>query len=79
MRAKRIMYAEYVKTFDSSESIANMLFSSAVDGIDVFLDYTVLSAITFEDVEEQFKKAFCEEYMTLSVVNPMDTHQSDQT
>ncbi len=68
VRAKRVMYAEFVKLFDSTENIANMIFTYACDGTDVFSNHEILSALTFEEVEEHFKKAFKKEYMTLSVV-----------
>jgi predicted Zn-dependent peptidase len=70
-RAKRVMYAEFVKLFDSTENIANMIFTYACDGTDVFSNHEILSALTFEEVEEHFNKALLKEYMTLSVVYPL--------
>lgn len=71
-RAKRVMYAEFVKLFDSTESIANQLFSYACDNADIFMNYDLIKSVTFEEVEELFKSFFKKEYMTLSTVLPID-------
>ena len=72
IRAKRVMYAEFVKLFDSTESIANQLFSYACDNVDIFMNYDLIHSITFEEVESLFKKSFPKEYITLSVVSPLE-------
>ena len=71
-RGKKVMYAEFVKEFDSTENIANLMFSFIADGYELF-DYTdVILNTKFEDVCELFKKSFCDEYFTMSVVYPLD-------
>ena len=72
IRAKRVMYAEFVKLFDSTEGIANQLFSYACDGTDIFTNHTLISSVTFEEVEELFKSTFNKEYITLSAVLPLN-------
>lgn len=76
IRAKRVMYAEFVKLFDSTEGIANQLFSYACDGTDIFMNHELISSITFEEVKELFYKAFSKEYITLSAVLPLETSQN---
>ncbi len=72
IRAKRVMYAEFVKLFDSTEGVANQLFSYACDGADIFMNHELISSLTFSEAEELFKEAFNEEYITLSTVYPLD-------
>jgi predicted Zn-dependent peptidase len=71
-RAKRVIYAEFVKLFDSTENIANQLFSYGCDRFDMLLNYDMINSITFEEVSALLDKAFKEEYMTLSVVYPLE-------
>ena len=71
-RAKRVMSAEFVKLFDSTESIANQLFSYAADNADIFMNYDLIRSVTFKETEELFKSFFKKEYMTLSMVLPID-------
>ena len=71
-RAKRVIYAEFVKMFDSTENIANQLFSYGCDRFDMLLNYDMINSITFEEVSALLCKAFKEEYMTLSVVYPLE-------
>ena len=73
IRAKRVMYAEFVKLFDSTEGIANQLFSYACDGSDIFMNHELISSVTFEETEALFKRAFSKEYITLSAVFPNDS------
>ena len=72
IRAKRVMYAEFVKLFDSTESIANQLFSYACDNADIFINYDLINSVTFEEVETLFRELFCIDYITLSVVSPLE-------
>lgn len=70
-RAKRVMYAEAVKLFDSTESIANTLFSFVCEDAELFEYIDLLVGVTFEDVTREFRKAFGADTVTLSVVNPL--------
>lgn len=70
--AKRVMYAEAVKLFDSTESIANTMFSFICEGYELFEYVELLRNITFDDVVREFSQAFNEETVTLSVINPIN-------
>ena len=71
IRSKRVLYADFVKSFDSTENIANNLLSFIFDGTDMF-DYTdIITSITFEDVTKALISAFDEDKITLSIVNPL--------
>ena len=68
---KRVMYAEFVRSFDSTDSIANNLFSFASEGAELLSYADIISSVTLEDVEELLKTSFKEEKTTLSVVLPI--------
>lgn len=70
-RAKRVMYAEYVKLFDSTDNIANTLLSFFCEDAELFDYSSILTSISFEDVEKMLDKAFDEKYFTLSEVLPL--------
>lgn len=74
-RAKRVMYSEYVKLFDSTDSIANTLLSFVFDGASLFRYGETLASLTFEEVEETFKTAFPDECFTLSVIYPIEKQE----
>ncbi len=71
MRSKRILYAEAVKSYDSTESIANNLFSFVTDGFELLSDTDIIDSISFEEICELFDSAFEKERITLSVVLPI--------
>ena len=72
-RGKRVMYAEFVKAFDSTEEIANNTLSFVFEGADIFRYADIISEVSFEDVESLFKEMFKEEFFTMSVVRPLDS------
>ena len=70
-RAKRVMYAESVRLFDSTESIANTLFSFYCEGAETFEYVDILGSVTFEEVAYVFDSAFAPDTVTLSVIKPL--------
>ena len=70
-RAKRVMYAESVRLFDSTESIANTLFSFLCEDAETFEYIDILEGVSFEDVCAAFLDAFSPEAVTLSVIKPL--------
>ena len=72
LRGKRVMYAEFIKSFDSTDNIANNLLAFTFDDFE-FLSYAdIIDSITFEDIKTIFKSAFDKEKITLSVILPMN-------
>ena len=69
-RAKRVMYAESVKTFDSTESVANSLFAFVCEDAEMLEFTDILADVTFEDVSRAFESSFDERTLTLSVILP---------
>ena len=70
-RAKKVMYAEAVKCFDSVENIANSLFTFVCEGAEIFECAEIIGSIGFDEVEAAFKQAFDASTVTLSVVSPI--------
>ncbi len=71
-RAKRILYAEFVASFDTTEDIASLLGSYAADGLCAYDLPDALESITLQDAWELFDKTFRDSQYTLSVVLPTE-------
>ncbi len=69
-RCKRVMLAEYIKDFDSTEEIANNMIDFIFDGGDIFDCMEELERVTFEDVEHLLRTAFDEDFFCISVIRP---------
>ena len=72
-RGKRVMYAEFVKSFDSTDNISNNLLSFSFEGAEILSYADIIDSVTFEDVKQAFENAFDEEKITLSVILPLDS------
>ncbi len=71
LRGKRVMYAEFVKSFDSTDSIANNLFSFLCEDSELLSFADALGRVTFEEVSALFASSFSRESCALSVVLPL--------
>lgn len=71
MRGKKVMYSEFVKSFDSTDSIANNLLAFFCDDAELLSYAQIIENVTFEDVCNQFEKCFAPPSVTLSVVKPL--------
>lgn len=71
LRGKRVMYAEFVKSFDSTDNIANNLLAFFCEGAELLSYADILESVSYEDVCEQFDKCFDRKSVTLSVVYPL--------
>ena len=78
LRGKRVMYSEFVKSFDSTDNIANTLFSFVCEGAELLSYADIINSVTFEEVCEQFKNAFSPETVTLSVILPLDKNNTKE-
>ncbi len=70
-RAKKVMYAESIRLFDSVDNIANTLFSFITEDSELFEYVELLGGVTFEDAQKQFCEFFAKPSITLSVVYPL--------
>ena len=71
-RAKRVIYADFVAAFDTTEDVASLLGSYTQDGLCVYDFFDALESITLSEAETLFDRAFCPEQYTLSAVLPME-------
>ncbi len=75
-RIKRVMYANYVRTFDSTESIAFSLTESFLQGYDLFAVGEIISSVSYE----KFIRFACEFFQgkefSLSVIYPSTKEES---
>lgn len=72
IRCKRVMYAGLVKSFDSTEEIANNFLGYVFDDGDI-LDFTdIMGNLDYDYTNELFKSMFRDEYFTLSTVYPIE-------
>ncbi len=69
-RCRRIEYAEYIKSFDSTEEIANTLLSFVFEGVELFSYADVLGGIELSYVEALLGQIFDPACYTLSVIVP---------
>ncbi|MBQ8566067.1 MAG: insulinase family protein [Clostridia bacterium] len=69
--AKRTIYASSVKSFDSTDDIANNLIYNVFDGGDILDAPEVISSIDIDYVSELLNSMYKEEYYAMSVVNPI--------
>ena len=75
LRGKRVMYAEFVKSFDSTDNIANNLMAMTFDGAELLSYADTVESVTFDDVKKLFENAFDKEKITLSVVMPLESKE----
>lgn len=70
-RAKRVIYADFIRLFDSTDEIANELVSYAFLDIPLFDNLAVLDSLDKEYVEGLLRDCFKEEFYALSVISPI--------
>lgn len=67
-RAKKILIAEFIRDFDSTDDIANSLLNFVFDGGDMFEYRKIIEGVTYEAVCERLQSSFEPEYFALSVI-----------
>ncbi len=70
--SKRTVYASNIKSFDSTEEIANNMVYNLFDGADILDAPDVIDSITLEYVEKILNDMYKEECYAMSVVDPID-------
>ena len=71
-REKKAAYASYISDFDSTSDIAFAMLGAADDGVGLFEYLDLLNSITPEDITHVLDKVFNIEYMSMSVVYPIE-------
>ena len=70
-RCRRVMYADEIRAYDSTDEIANRLLSFVFDGSELFEVPTVLQSIKKEELEALLHTLYQPEYFAMSVVRPL--------
>ena len=70
--SKRTIYSSSIKSFDSTEDIANNFIFNHFDGADLLDIPEIIESIDYEYVEKLLNEGFKEEYYAMSVVNPIN-------
>lgn len=70
--AKRTVYASNIKSFDSTEEIANNMVYNLFDGADILDAPDVIDSVTFEYVSKLLCDMYKEEFYAMSVVDPIE-------
>ena len=74
-RCRRVMYADEVRAYDSTEEIAGRLLSFAFEDVDMFACLEILQSITRQELEELLETAFEEDCFTLAVILPQEQNE----
>ena len=67
-RARRVLYADEICTYDSTEEITSRLLTFAFDETDLFACPAVLQSIQKEELEQLLKQTFVEDAFSMSVI-----------
>lgn len=70
-RCRRVMYADEIRAYDSTDEIANRLLSFVFDGSELFDVPAVLASITKEELEKLLHTLYQPQYFAMSVVRPL--------
>ena len=69
--SKRTVYASNIKSFDSTEDIANNFIFNHFDDGDMLDAPQIIETIDMEYVTKLLNESFKEEYYAMSIVNPI--------
>ena len=71
-RCRRVLYADEVRAYDSTEEIANRLLAFAMDGAELFSYPTLIEQITKDELMELLCTLYQREYLSVSVIDPLE-------
>ena len=71
-RSRRVLYADEVRSYDSTEEIALRLLSFALEDLDPFLYPELIRKVTRADVECLLREVFLKESLSLSIIRPTE-------
>ena len=71
-RCRRVMCAEYIKDFDSTEEIAGDLLGYVFDDGEMFAYGDLLRKVSMEDVERLLQELFDPERVCMAVITPLN-------
>ena len=70
-RIKKVIWGDYIRSYDDIEGYSVTYLQMQFKGIDYFDYYDVYKEVTFDDVKNRFKEHFVKENSALSVVKPI--------
>ena len=70
-RARRVLYAKTVKSFDSTKTVSEMLLDFVLSDYELFRYVSLFDTLTCDDVSELIASSFFEESFSLSVISPL--------
>ena len=71
-RAKKVLWGEYIRTYNDVEEFAHAYLSMHMMGVDLLNYEEVYKSITFEHIKKRFKNHFNTENAALSVIKPTE-------
>lgn len=71
-RCKRVLFANAVKGFDSTEDIANNFLNYIFEDADIFEYIDIISGIDYDYVSQLLIDMYKDDYYTLATVYPLD-------
>ena len=71
-RCRRVLYADEVRAYDSTEEIASRLLSFVFEDVEMFSCPELLQSITKAELEELLATSFDDDCFSLAVIRPMD-------
>ncbi len=77
-RCRRVLLADIIARYDSTEDIANSLIGCAFWDLDIFEDGRVVSHLTVTEAERLLRKYFVGEAFALSVVSPISSDKNTE-
>ena len=69
-RCRRVLYADEIRAYDSTEEIAGRLLSFAMDGVELFACPAIIQSITKAEIEALLAEQFEPDHFSLSVILP---------
>lgn len=78
-RCRRVLYADELRSYDSTEEIANNLLTFVLDGTDLFNYPVLLQSIRYEELAPLLQSMLRENADCLSVILPLEEAASEQT
>ncbi len=71
-RAKKVLWGEYIRTYNDVEEFAHAFLSMHMMGVDILNYEDVYKSISFDDVKNRFENHFKAQNAALSVIKPTE-------
>lgn len=75
-RIKKMLFADYVRTFNATDSVAGDMLEDVFTGVELFDVGRILSSVTYEEILPLFDTFFREENTVLTILHPKNTERT---